>query len=252
MTEELEIVEQAEEPGQSTQSVPESDMLPKATVSKIIERERQKAFDKGKQEALMELQNNQQAMQPEAAAQEQQPAAQQIQRQSQGMGGMAPQMSQEQIEQLIMQKAPQALMQQVNDMKHRSMVETFVSKMQTAEQQYPGLEEKLNKLNFQDPAMHSLIEMSNGLDNTGDVMNELISNPQKMIQVLAGIRDQPFLGQETLRSLSNSIKQNQQAAAENAQAREPSGQLKPSVSAGMADSNAMSVRDLQKMLSKRK
>lgn len=252
MTEELEIVEQASNPEQAPQGEPDNDMLSKATVSKIIERERQKAFEKGKQEALMEQMQNQQPMQPEAAASEQPPVAQPIQRQSQGLGGMAPQMSQEQIEQLIMQKAPEALMHQVNELKQKSMIESFVTKMQAAEQQYPGLEEKLNKLNFQDPAMHSLIEMSNNLENTGDVMNELISNPQKMIQVLAGIRDQPFLGQETLRSLSNSIKQNQQAAAENAQAREPSEQLKPSVSAGMADRDALSVRDLQKMLSKRR
>jgi hypothetical protein len=253
MTESLENVEQAEIPEQMAQSVPVEDMLPKATVSKIVERERQKAFEKGKQEALMELQQqNQQEMQPE-----QQPVAQPIQRQSQGLGGMAPTqmpsgMNQEDIEALIMQKAPEALMQQFNQHKQQQMVDSFVTKMQAAEQRYPGLEEKLNKLNFQDPAMHSLIEMTNNLENTGDVINELVSNPSKMIQVLSGIREQPFLGQETLNSLSNSIKQNQAAAAENAQAREPMSKLKPSISAGMADETQLSVQDLQKMLSKRK
>lgn len=253
MTESLENVEQAENPEQIAQGAPVEDMLPKATVSKIVERERQKAFEKGKQEALMELQQqNQQEMQPE-----QQPVAQPIQRQSQGLGGMAPTqlppgMSQEDIEALIMQKAPEALMQQFNQHKQQQMVESFATKMQAAEQRYPGLEAKLNKLNYQDPAMHALIEMANNLENTGDVINELVSNPSKMIQVLGGIRDQPFLGQETLTSLSNSIKQNQAAAAENAQAREPMSKLKPSISAGMADETQLSVQDLQKMLSKRK
>lgn len=252
MTDVLENIEQAELPSQASDGVPENDMLPKSTVSKIVERERQKAFEKGKQEALMELQQNQQTEQPI----QQQPVAEPLQRANQGMGGMAPQappgMSQEAIEALIMQKAPEALMHQFNEHKQKTMVDAFVNKMQAAEQKYPGLEEKLNKLNYQDPAMHSLIEMSNNLENTGDVINELVSNPAKMIQVLAGIREQPFLGQEALNSLSNSIKQNQEALAENAQAREPMSKIKPSINAGLADETQLSVNDLRKMLSKRK
>ena len=254
MTEILENIEQEQIPEQESIGAPETDMLPKSVVSKIVERERQKAIEKTKREMLMELQQNQQEqqpMQPEGA-----PVAQPIQRQNQGLGGMPaqmpPGMSQEAIEQLIMQKAPEALMHQVNELKQKQMVDSFVNKMQAAEQRYPGLEEKLNKLNYQDPAMHSLIEMANNLENTGDVINELVSNPAKMIQVLSGIREQPFLGQETLVSLSNSIKQNQAAAAENAQAREPMSQLKPSTSAGLADTSQLSVSDLRKMLSKRK
>ena len=255
MTEILENVEQAEVPEQAPQGEPDNDMLSKAMVSKIVERERLKAFEKGKQEALMEQQLNQQAEQQpmqQEQPQGQAPMAQPIQRQNQGMGGMAPQMSQEQIEQLIMQKAPEALMHQFNEHKQKSMVEAFVNKMQAAEQRYPGLGDKLDRLNYQDPAMHSLIEMSNNLENTGDVMHELISNPSKMIQVLAGIREQPYLGQETLNSLSNSIKQNQAAAEENSQAREPMSKLKPSISAGMADETQLSVKDLRRMLSQRK
>lgn len=254
MTEILENIEQEQIPEQESTGAPETDMLPKSVVSKIVERERQKAIEKTKREMLMELQQNQQEqqpMQPESA-----PVAQPIQRQSQGLGGMPaqtpPGMSQEAIEQLIMQKAPEALMHQVNELKQKQMVDSFVNKMQAAEQRFPGLEEKLNKLNYQDPAMHSLIEMANNLENTGDVINELVSNPSKMIQVLSGIREQPFLGQETLMSLSNSIKQNQEAAAENAQAREPMSQLKPSTSAGLADTSQLSVNDLRKMLNKRK
>lgn len=254
MTEILENVEQAEMPEQMPQGETVNDMLPKATVSKIVERERLKAYEKGKQEALMELQQGQQQEQP--PVQQEAPIAQPIQRAQQGLGGMPSQnpagMSQEAIEQLIMQKAPEALMQQFNEHKQKTMVNAFVDKMQAAEQRYPGLEEKLNKLNYQDPAMHSLIEMANNLENTGDVINELVSNPSKMIQVLSGIREQPYLGQETLMSLSNSIKQNQEAAAENSQAREPMSKLKPSISAGLADSTQLSINDLQKMLTKRK
>ena len=251
MTDDLDVVEQIDEPHQEPEVETNPDMLPKKTVSKIIERERQKAFEKGRRDALMELEQNQQ-QQPTQQEPNQQTVAQPIERQAQGLGGMAPQMTREQIEELISQKAPEALMNQFNQHKQKQMVDSFVSKMQAAEQRFPGLEEKLNKLNYQDPAMHSLIEMANNLENTGDVIHELVSNPSKMIQVLSGIREQPFLGQETLMSLSNSIKQNQSAAAENAQARAPMSELKPSHSTGMADSTQLSVNDLRKMLNKKK
>ena len=253
MTDDLDAIEQINGSVHEPKVEPDNDMVPRETVSAIIVREREKAFEKGRRDALMELQQNQQEQAPQE--QNQAPVAQPMQQQARGIGGMPaqmPPMSQEQIEQLIMQKAPEALMQQFNQHKQKQMVDSFVSKMQAAEQRYPGLEEKLNKLNYQDPAMHSLIEMANNLENTGDVINELVSNPNKMIQVLSGIREQPFLGQETLTSLSNSIKQNQTAAAENSQAREPMSELKPSHSTGMADSTQLSVDDIRRQLSQRK
>lgn len=252
MTESLESIEQAVSPEPEAKSVPVDDeMLSKATVSKIIERERQKAIEKGRREVLMELEQNQQQQMPQEQMQQQQPPmAQPVQRQNQGLGGMQ-QMSQQDIEQLIMQKAPEALMQQFNQMQQTNMVDSFVGKMQTAEQRYPGLEQKLNKLNYDDPRMHKLIEMTDKLENTGDVMNELVSNPAKMMQVLASIKEQPYLGQETLNALSNSIKQNQVAAAENSQANEPMSKLKPSINTGLADSSQLSVMDLRRQLSQK-
>ena len=248
MTDELEVVEQEPSAPELQESKPESDMLSKSTVSKIVERERLKAYEKAKKEVMMELQQQQQAQQEPAQQQMQQPQEQQQQR---SLGGMQ-QMSPEQIEQMIMQKAPEALKQQVEQYKQQNMVDTFVSKMQAAEQHYPGLEEKLNKLNYNDPRMHKLIEMSNGLENTGDIMHELVANPHKMSVVLSDITDQPYLAQQQLMSLSNSIKQNQQAKAEEAKANDPMSSLKPSINTGMADNSNLSIKDLQRMLSGKK
>lgn len=257
MTESLEGIEQAVSPEPEAKSeAVDNEKISKERASELILRERRRAIEKGRQEGrqevLMELEQNQQQQMPQEQMQQQQPPmAQPIQRQNQGMGGMSPQMSQQDIEQLIMQKAPEALMQQFNQMKQTNMVDSFVGKMQAAERLHPGLEQKLNKLNYDDPRMHSLIEMTNNLENTGDVMNDLVSNPSKMMQVLASIKEQPYLGQETLNSLSNSIKQNQAAAAEESQAKEPMSQLKPSINAGLADSSQLSVQDIRKMLSKK-
>lgn len=254
MTEELAnenetVVSSDSEPKAAPDDDMQKPVFNKIQMQDVVSREKQKAFERGKREALMELQQQQAQGQAQS---EQQATAQQIQPQSQGLGGMAPQLNQADIERMIAEKAPQALQSHVNQLKQEHMINSFVTKMQAAEQLHPGLEQKLGKLNYQDPAMHSLIEMANNLENTGDVMKELLDNPSKMIQVLGGIKEQPFLAQETLSSLSNSIKQNQAAAAENTQSRDPMSQLKPSTSAGLADANSVSVMDLRKMLSRKK
>ncbi len=242
MTEEIENVEQGEvSPESEAQGESANDMLHKSTVSKIVERERQKAFEKGKQEALMQLQQEQQQMQqPEAAPQAQQQAPQQ----PGNLGGM-PQLSQADIERMITERTPQALQDHVNHLKNEHTINSFVSKMQAAEARHPGLEAKLNDLDYS-PAMAKIIGMVNDMENTADVMKELIDNPMKMGNVMMLMEGQPKMGQKALMELSNSIKQNQEALAQEKQAQDPMSQLKPSSSAGM-DNSAMSVKDFQKM-----
>jgi len=88
--------------------------------------------------------------------------------------------------------------------------------------------------------------MVNDMENTGDIMKEVLDNPHKLSQILSDIQDQPYLAQKNLQKLSASIKQNMAAKAEEAQARDPYSQLKPSPTAGM-DNGSMSVSDFRKM-----
>ncbi len=106
MTEDLEDVDQGVPPEAETQGEPVSDMLDKTTVSKIVERERLKAFEKGKREALMELQQQQQLSQKSSPSPQGVSAPQQL-------GGMQ-QMSAADIERMIAEKAPQLLQDHVN------------------------------------------------------------------------------------------------------------------------------------------
>ncbi len=235
MTDELENVDQGVVPEAEPQGEPASDMLDKNTVSKIVERERLKAFAKGKQEALMELQQ-QQAPQ-ESAPMQQAQAPQQL-------GGMQ-QMSPADIERMIAEKAPQMLQQHIQEMKNEHMASSFVSKMQAAEAKYPGLEAKLNGIDYTDPAMMKIVEFASNLENTGEVMKEILDHPGKMGNLL-NLSRQPQYLQQAMMELSNSIKTNQDALAQEKQAQDPMSQLKPSTSAGM-DNSAMSVADFQKM-----
>lgn len=205
-------------------------------VADVVKREKQKAFEKGRLAAMQELQ----------AQQQQQQAAPQ---QAPSLGGMA-QLSQTDIERMIQEQATRATQEhiqgQLAELKQQQMVSSFVQKMQVAEQQYPGLEQELNQLNYNDPRIHSFIGMVNDMENTGDIMKEVLDNPHKLSQILSDIQDQPYLAQKNLQKLSASIKQNTAAKAEEAQARDPYSQLKPSPTAGM-DNGSMSVSDFRKM-----
>ncbi len=252
MTEDLENVIQDIEPVANAE--PEAVEEPKKSftsdvVQKIVNREKEKAFERGKREAMMELQQQQESVPVE----QQQPVPPVHNGQSVGMGGMQ-QMSQADIERMIAEKAPLALQQHVQKLQQDQMVNSFVNKMQLAEQQHPGLEAELDKLNYNDPRMHSFIAMANQLENTGDIMKEVLDNPTKMEALLNMSHNQPYQAQKALKSLSDSIKTNQSAKAEEAQARDPLSQIKSSTTAGTKEGNQhdMSVKEIGKLLRSRR
>ncbi len=244
MTDSLEtdLQETSEEPVISDGVAEEG--LDKATVSKIVARERAKAYEKGKQEARMSMEQEQQ--QAPSAPQAPQAAPQTF-------GGMqqAPQMNPEDIQKLIAEHVPQYLQQQAAEYQQKQFADGFISKMQAAEKQFPGLEQKLNDIDFTSPNTLKLVQMANNMDNTGEIMNELIENPEKMGTLLNLINEQPKLAQQRLASLSNSIGVNRKAQEEDKSALDPIGQLKSSINAGVDDHN-LSVKDLKKMLSQRR
>lgn len=250
MTEDLENLIQ-DEPVEDAEPIAEE---PKKSftsdaVKKVVEREKAKAFERGKREARMELE--QQQMSPEQGNMQQQPVPQQPQ-QNVGMGGMK-QLSPADIERMIAEQAPQALQQHVQKLQQDQMVNTFVSKMQLAEQQHPGLEQELNNLNYNDPRMHSFIAMANNMENTGDIMKEVLDNPNKMESLLNMSHNQPYQAQKALKSLSDSIKTNQTAKADEVQARDPMSQIKSSTTSGNKEGSQhdMSQEELRLLLKKR-
>ena len=243
MTEDLEEVIQEETPVTDAETAVEE---PKKSftsdvVKKVVEREKAKAFERGKREALMELQQQQAPQAPDQQAAPQQQ-----------LGGM-PQMSQADIERMIAERAPLALQQHVQKLQQDQMVNTFVQKMQAAEQQHPGLEQELNNLNYNDPRMHSFIAMANQLENTGDIMKEVLDNPSKMESLLNMAHNQPYQAQKAMKSLSDSIKTNQTAKDEEVRARDPMSQIKSSTTSGNSEKSQhdMSQEDLRRLLVKK-
>lgn len=210
----------------------------KRQVADIVKRERDKALKKGRSEALMEIE--QQAPQPTP------PVAAPVQQQSVGLGGMPAQISEEHIKKIIAEQVPHHLQRQVHEAQANQIAQQFSGKIDAAVERFPDLKQKMDMLDYNDPGILGLVHLTNQLDNTGDVFNELLENPAKLSGILAIVGSQPKLAQHHLTSLSNSIKQNQQALAEHQSAPEPLSQIKPTAKSGVDNGN-MSVSDYRKM-----
>ena len=238
----------SESPDQAEVSIVEDDsqapVFNRRQVSDVVAREKKKAYEKGKQEALMELQQQQSGQQEQLGNQA---AAPMVNHPPVMVGGMQ-QQNPVDIAKMISEQIPQALQSHVQDMMNKQTVDSFVNKMQAAESKYPGLQEKLNDLDYS--AIAPLVQMANSMDNTADIMHEIVTNPMKMANLTILMHTQPKLAQKAMHDLSSSIKQNTEAQEQHVNAREPLSQIKSSKNAGM-DSGSLSVKDLQKMLSGR-
>ena len=212
-----------------------------ATVQKIVARERMKAYEKGKQEALMQFEQSAQPQQQPAPEQAQQQAP--AQQAPSSLGGMQ-QMSPDDIQRLIAEQMPQHLQNHINEMQTRQQVDSFVNKMQAAESRHPGIEAKLNELDY--TTLSPVIRLANDMENTADIMAELLEHPMKMGNITTLMYTQPKLAQKAMQDLSNSIKQNQAALQSHESVNQPIGQMKPSANAGI-DNGEMSVSDYRKM-----
>lgn len=240
MTEEIKVDDLPEDAvGQLDEApVMDDDRLDRKTVSKIVERERQKAYEKAKREAMMEQQQAMQQQAPQAAP-----------TQAPNLGGM--QVSQEQLDAMIAQRLPQHLQEHIQGMQTKHLVDSFTNKMDAAESRHPGLAAKLSDIEDY-RGIAPVIEMANNMENTADIMAELMEHPSKMGSILAlNQAGQRKSAMKMMQDLSNSIKVNTTAMAQEKEAQDPMAQLKSSASTGM-DSNNLSVKDLQKMLSGRR
>lgn len=241
MTEDLKVDDLPEDAESIEAPVEEvDDRLDRKTVSKIVERERQKAYEKARREAMLEQQAMQQQQQ-----QGQQPVNPQL-------GGMqAPAMD---IDAEIARRLPQHLQEHIQGIQNQHLVDSFTNKMQAAESRHPGLNEKLNKIESYQ-GMIPIVQMANNLENTGDIMADLMSNPAKMGSILALAQaGQNQAAMQVMRDLSNSIKVNEDAMAKEKQAQDPMTQLKSSSMTTGSDNSehSMSVKDIQRMLSARR
>lgn len=183
-----------------------------ATVQKIVERERLKAYEKAKRDLQMQ--------QMEEAQNQNAPTNQQ--------SGLSP----DEVGRLISEQLPQHMQNHIQQEQKKQAISSFVTKIEAAEERHPGLEAKLNDLDYD--TMAPVVMLANNMENTADIMAELVDHPMKMANLLTLMYTQPKLAQREMSNLSNSIKQNQAALAQQQEEsnQKPIGQTKPSMSSG--------------------
>lgn len=207
----------------------------KHQVNDVVYRERARAYEKGKRDKEMEMQSMMSQSQDAPANPSQTP---------QSIGGMQ-QLTPDQIKQLISQEAPKAIQDHVQKLQVHQVATSFANKMEAAEAKYPGLRAQLNELDYSTIA--PVIKMVNEMDNSADVMKELLDNPMKMGNLTTLVFSQPKLAEKAVQSLSNSVKQNEAAKQANGnQAQEPLSPINPSANAGM-DNGQRTVSDFRKL-----
>lgn len=199
--------------------------LTQSEVNELVGRIKRETADKAKREALQEMQQNSMSSAPSANMGNSFPA------QQQNMGGIPQNFSPEQVNQI---------MHQIDQQK---TVAQFVQKMEQGKSKYPDFDEKVAKLNLQN--YPHLVQWTNGLDNTADVIYDIASNPEKFSHVITLSVVSPHMAIDKLHSLSGTIKQNE--AAKNAPVPpEPLDQIKPST-VGIGSGGIPSVKDYKRI-----
>ena len=199
-------------------------VLKQSEVDKIVGSVKRDTLDKARREYESKLQQAQVQTQPASYAQSNQL----------NVGNNLPD---DHIRRLINEEAQkQAQYTEANRVAHE-----FISKLEATKSKYPDFEEKVSQLNL--PSIPQIVGIANSMDNTGDIMYEIATNPSKFASVMVLAHTAPHLAQAELRRLSESIKHNE-AAAKQPSAAEPLSQVKPSTTG--TDNGSSSVRDLRK------
>lgn len=97
---------------------------------------------------------------------------------------------------------------------------------------------------FEPAAFPQVVFLASELENTPAVMYELSKNPQKLATIQAMADKSPAMAKKMLGQLSDSIKRNEAAAAENVNVPAPLSRPKSSIVG--QDTGTMSIRDFKK------
>lgn len=203
-----------------------------AELDKIVGKEKlqvkQQAYAKGRQDAMNELQQQQNP--------QQQPMQQQ---QDNSLAGV----TDERLRQMIAEQSQHLAQQQ-----HLNQIQNdFAHRVASVSGKYDDFNELVSPIiNGQAAIPLDVQALANSMDNTGDICMELLRNPEhigKLRGLMADPSTQNFAYQ-AMQKLSNSIKTNE--AAKTAKATpEPLSQLEPSYTS--SDNGSYTVSDYKKM-----
>lgn len=225
----------SQEPSSSTPAEPVRTYTPKE-VSTVVERERKRAYEKGKREAMTQLESQVTQQEAESSAVSSSP--------------QAPGLTRAEIEKITQEQTLKVLQEQIANAQVQSHMQSLATKIQEAEHELPGITQQVQEMDFQYSG--ELLSVIAGMDNAPEVLKELYDNPSKLANftVLANTQKTSTLLKKAVNDLSTSIKRNKDALQSTPHIKAPLNQIKASSQQTGADSKSMSVADFRKMFHK--
>ena len=167
------------------------------------------------------------------------------------MGGVAmPSFDQNTITQQVMANIKQQMQAESEERAKQELeaeatriAQSYRSKMSGGKDAYDDFEDVMADFNPQ--AFPNLVLLASQMDNTPDVMYELMNNPAKFGTIAVLSERDPQAAQRMLSRISQSIQANKQAKSEQKQVPEPISRLSSSKTG--QDDGSLSVRDFKKM-----
>lgn len=224
MTDKVEVVEDVTAPESSAEEVNDDLDKPiytKRDMSAKIQHERQRALEKGRKEALTELEQQQNA----------QPAVQ--------PAGLSP----EQVEQMVQN----ALKKQIQAAETDYTVQTLQQKLEAAKDQFPNVMNDINELEM-NPVVARVIKEATKHTHTAEMLHEILNNGSKFSHFMNFASTQPKKLAAEMLTLNASIESNKKASVNAATgvAAQPINQLTPSHQAVINDNGEVSISQLRK------
>ena len=168
------------------------------------------------------------------------------------MGGMAAPVSAEEVEQRVLarlkqqfQENAEAQAQEQLQKQAEGIASAYKAKMDAGKASYSDFDDVM--ADFNPAAFPNLVFLANQMDNTHDVMYELMNNPNKLATVIVMSERDPQAAQNMLGRISASIKANQAAKASEKDVQPPLGRLSSSAQTTGTDNGEPSMRDLKRM-----
>lgn len=201
--------------------VPQEKMLPQSEVNRIV------GAAKAKERAEIEAQYRQ------------------------GMGGMQQPAFDEDA---IVSKAAERMRQEMEaqrkeleEQQYKAQIDglagQYLDKMKAGAEMYEDFEDVVKDYNPQ--AFPEITLLAAQMDNTPDIVYDLIKNPTKLTHLQTLLARDPNLARREMAKLSESIKRNENALNNNVKSPSPLSKLKPSTQAG-SDMGKRTVRDMRK------
>jgi hypothetical protein len=207
---------------------PAEKLLRQSEVNELVGSVKHSSYEKGKQDALAEWQKQQSATQQNSTVNN-----------SVNTGLTQATLTAEQRDALKKEVTGEIQQQMQTD----QLVNQFALKMNAGMQKHTDFEKTVTSLQLQN--IPHLVRLANGFENTADIMYDLGKNPSKISNLTVLAQLNPQLAYEEMQRLSDSIKKNETAVANQQNVREPLSQIKSS-NVGSGNGGKLSVSELRK------